>query len=415
MITNEKKRLKSIDISMLITHALFNAVSIFVTTFLISYIYEVSNNYIMDIGLFYGFMYISMLVFYHLISKLIAKTNRVIIYRIAIIVRSIFILCVIFLGKDLAKYVIMAGFLYGFSEAGYWTSYNLMKNELVSHHVMAKFAVVQLFNTKIINVVVPLILGKIIDSASFKTCSVIVLIAVMAQLIFSLFIKSKRPENSYFCFKEFWAGYKKLEKNKKTLILFALFTGLVYGMTAIVPPLNTILVMVSFESNLSLGVFSGCFAISSVVLLLVYKKWTKLGKRTFVYVICAILPIVASSLLLFEENKTTVLIRLLTYTIVEVLYVYSYDVMRNLLLKKFNMYDSIAEFQCLTEHSLQIGRILVFMPMALIGFLCSGGSAITISNVLKILSGLSMLLIAIMNIGTAVYEKKFSNVIRVED
>ena len=236
--TNDKTKLKSMNVAMLVTHGLNNVVSVFVSTFLISYIYSISNNYILNIGLFYCFNYFSMFVFYYLVSKVIDRTDRVTFYRIAILVKGIFILCVVFLGRNLAKYVVLAGFLHGLSEACYWASYNLMKNELVSKHAVGKYSLFQQIDEKVVNIIIPLILGKIIDGESFKICAIIVLCLVVIQLCCSVLIKSKRPENSSFSFKDFVDSSKKLDKRQQKLIIWSIIIGAFYGFAAIVAPLK---------------------------------------------------------------------------------------------------------------------------------------------------------------------------------
>ena len=52
-----KQKLKPRNKAMLVTHMLNNTISIFVTTFLISYIYSISTNYVTNIGLFYACNY----------------------------------------------------------------------------------------------------------------------------------------------------------------------------------------------------------------------------------------------------------------------------------------------------------------------------------------------------------------------
>ena len=89
---NEKIKFKPSNIAMLFTHGLNEVVSIFVGTFLISYIYSLSTNYILDIGLFYFAQYLSMFVFYTIISKFIDKTDRVTFYRISLFVKGVFII-----------------------------------------------------------------------------------------------------------------------------------------------------------------------------------------------------------------------------------------------------------------------------------------------------------------------------------
>lgn len=413
--TKDKTKLKSMDIAMLVTHGLNNVVSVFVSTFLISYIYSISTNYILNIGLFYCFNYFSMFVFYYLISRVIDKTDRVTFYRIAILVRGIFILCVVFLGKNLANYVILAGLLHGFSEACYWASYNLMKNELVSKHAMSKYALYQQIDVKVVNIIIPLILGKIIDGESFKICAIIVLCMVAIQLCCSILIKSKRPENSSFSFKDFVESSKKLDKPKQKLIIWSIIIGVFYGFAAIVAPLNTIMIMISFDSNFSLGILTSVFTIVAMLLLIVCKKFTKLGKRDYIYIISAIVPIIATIFLMIDVNRASVIAYILSYTLAIVLYVFSYDVMRNLLLKKLNMYDSIAEYQCAIELAMEIARVAIFGLMAIVGLLTANFSTDKLMVMMKILCGVSILLISLMNISVLVYERSFEKHIITED
>ncbi len=416
-MTNQKikYKMKSTDIVLLSTHAITTIVSVFVSTFLISYIYSISNNYIIDIGLFYGFNYLSMFVFYYLVSRVIDKTDRVTFYRISLIVQGIFILCVIFMGKDLAKYVVLAGTIHGFSSAFYWGSYNLMKNELVSHHTIGKYSLIQMFNNKAINFIVPLILGKIIDSESFKLCAIIVLCAVVIQIILSFFIKSKRPENSSFSIKEFINSCKSQDQDKRRLIYSIILIAMLYGLLSFISPLNTIMIMVAFESNFSLGIFTSIFAVFSMIFLLILKRCTKIGKRAYIYYLSAILPAISILAMILNVNKTTIIINTFIYTIASVLYDFSFDVMRNMLLKKLKMYDSIAEYQCAIELFMEAGRVIIFFAMALVGLFAKGASLSTTLVVIKCLFGVAIVSSFAMNIVLARYEKKFIKNIEIED
>ena len=96
-----KQKLKPMNKAMLSTHMLNNTISIFVSTFLISYIYSISTNYVTNIGLFYASNYMSMMIFYYLISTVIDRTDRVTFYRLAIVIRAVFIICVVFGAQDL--------------------------------------------------------------------------------------------------------------------------------------------------------------------------------------------------------------------------------------------------------------------------------------------------------------------------
>lgn len=406
-LAKDKNKFKFMNIAMLCTHGINNIVSIFVSTFLVSYIYSISNNYIKDIGLFYAFVYLSMIVFYTLISKLIDKTDRVSFYRVGIVVESIFIVCVIFLGRELARFVVLAGALYGFAEACYWASYNLMKNELVSKHTIEKYSLFQFIDKKAITIIIPLILGKIIDGESFKISAVIVLILVAIQLVLTIFIKSKRPENSHFSFKEFIGDAKKLDKKQLEVLKLSYFSGVLYGMTRLVSPLNTIMIMIFFGSNFSLGVFTSIFAVAEMLLLMFYKKFTKFGERNIFYILSATLPMVVVSIMIFKMSKATLILYTLFYMLSIVLFEFSFDVMRNQMMKKFNMYDSIAEYQCSVEASLQVGRIITFLLVALVGALTAGVGSANLQTVLKIMSFVSIFVVSLTIISVCVLENKF--------
>ena len=273
----QKRKLNSSSYALLATHGFNYVVSIFVSTFLISYIYKISDNYVLNIGLFYCFNYITMGIFSYIVSSIIDKTNRVVCYRVAIIVRALFILAVVFLGEKLAGLVIVAGILHGFSEAWYWCSFNVMKNELVPNSCMKRYATLQIIEHKGVNFIVPIILGLIIDADSFKTSAIIILIMATIQIILSFFIKSRKPENSKFDMKSFFQRIKSSENNKK-LFRICFIATLLYGTTSLISPVNTIIVMLTFNSNFSLGLLTGVFSAISIVMLIIAKKLSKTKK-----------------------------------------------------------------------------------------------------------------------------------------
>lgn len=403
----EKKHLSKTVDALLVSHGLNNAISVFVTTFLISYIYSISDNYIVGIGLFYTCTYIVMAIFYYLISKVIDKTNRVTFYRIAIIIRAVFILAVVFAGKDLAKYVALAGVLYGFSEACYWTSYNIMKNELVSKSLMNRYATIQEANEKLINVVVPLILGRLIDSQSFKISAILVLCLAIIQIVASIFIKSHRPENSSFDYRDYVNKVNSLGEKKK-LVTWCVLLGGIYGAVSVISPLNTIFIMLTFNSNFSLGIITSVFAAISVVYLLFLNKFTKTGKRSYLFWLSAILPVVATMVLIFIPNKATLIIFNLIFVVCTVTHTFAFDVSRNVVLKKLEMYDSIAEFQASIEIAMELTRTAVFLLMTIAGLIGASFGIAGLEITAKILLGISIFFMMFMNLCLVKYEKNLA-------
>lgn len=401
----KQKGLSKSNYAMLVTHTIKCITSIFISTFLVSYIYSISENYVFNIGMFYLMTYVVMGIAYFLISWVIDRTNRVLFYQLSIIIYSIFILCVVLFGKDLASYVALAGALFGFAEACYWTSFNLMKNELVPSRLMKNYSTIQLSADKFVNIVFPIFLGKLIDVDSFKTSALIVLGILVVQIISSFFIKSKRPENSSFNLKEFFLDIKNLGEKGK-LIKLLLSASLVYGAITIIAPLNTILIMYSFQSNFSLGLLTSIFSIFAMLLLIFLNKGTRPGKRLWIYIVAIILPAAATIVSVVWTNQITIIIFSLLFTVLAVVHTYFFDVFRNVIIKKFNLYQDIAEFQFCIESLLCVARVITFGIMVICGLIGAGYGNAGLLLTTKILLGVLIFAIPIVNIMLIVIEKK---------
>ena len=385
-----KQKLKPMNKAMLGTHTLNNTVSIFVSTFLISYIYSISTNYVMNVALFYMFNYCSMVVFYYLISNIIDKTDRVTFYRIAIVIRSVFIVCVVFWGASLAKYVVLAGLLHGF----------------------ARYSGFQLIACEITNIVVPIVLGRIIDSATFVDCAKIILGVAITELILSIFIKSKRPENSGFNMKGFISDIKLKGKTGRLVILSIIIGGF-YGLTTVIAPLKTIIIMYEFGSDFSLGIITSIVAVVTLVTITLLRKYTRIGNRKIVFLISGILPIISTLLLVINVCKTTIIIYSFMTAVCMVSHSMSFDIIRNIILKKLDLYDDIAEYQCAIEVVMGIERIVMFALMAMTGAIGAYFGSVFVA--LKIFMCFSILSILLVDIFLIVLEKRMKESGLTED
>lgn len=400
-----KRKLNSTSYALLTTHGFNYVVSIFVSTFLISYIYKISNNYVLNIGLFYCFNYLSMGIFSYIISKLIDKTNRVVCYRVAIIVRALFILLVVLLGEKLAGLVILAGILHGFSEAWYWCSFNVMKNELIPNSCMKKYTTLQIIENKMVGFVVPIVLGTIIDANSFKTSSIIIFIIATIQIIVSFFIKSRRPENSGFDLKAFFARVKSSDKHKE-LFKICFLTCVLFGATTLISPVNTIIVMLTFKSNFSLGLLTGVFSAVSIIMLMIAKRFSKSRKAMPIYITCAIAACFATFIVVLATNKITLVIFNFIYIACSTFYSYYFDLYRNVILKELDMYSDIAEYQGMIEIMLEISRTIGFSLMILSGVIGASFGKSGLIVALKIFFVLAMINYMLINVAFNKFEKK---------
>lgn len=387
------------------THAISNITNIFVSTFLVSYIYSISSNYVLNIGLFYMVKYVAMAIFYFLVSFIVDRTNRVIVYRIALFIHGIFMLLVVIWGRNLATYIVLAGLIYGLADALYYASYNVMKNELIPSRKIARFSAYQHSAEKIINVVIPISLGPLIDLGSFKLSAIIVLSLMAVQIVVSLFIYSKRPENSSFNVKEFFQDVKDLGENK-SFIKRILLISAIYGFYTILSPLETVLIMLSFDSNFSLGIIKGIFAVCAVAMIFVLTKLLKPGRRNFIYILAAVLIPLSSLIVVIFTSKITLIIYSFVYATFSIVSSYYYDVFRNTLLKKFGMYRDIAEFQCAVELVMNFARGVIFLLMIIAGVIGASFGTAGLVIATKVMLFVSVFSLTSMDILLLFMEKK---------
>jgi len=349
-------------VCLTISHLLFSVVNLFLSTFLIAHIYSLTDNlfdYAINVGLYNVADYIFMLISYYILSFWVDKSNRVWVYRLGNIFLIMLVIITIFFGQDLAKLIIIAGSLYGFSKGAYYASYNVLKQEMVSRKSMNNFAVTLMVLTKVVNVVCPVLLGALIDVSTFSMVAIYVLILGLILITLTFFIKSKRPSESNFKVRDYIARLKQnpeLKEKMKNIYSICF----VYGLVSVVSSLLSINIMIQFGSNLSLGILTGVCSFIAICVLLIVNKFTKFGKRYWVFMLLSFVTSVIVVVFAIIPNSVTLIIYHVIISIVDIICATIFDIIRNRNLKEAGFYNDIAEHQCITESIFQVARILSY-------------------------------------------------------
>lgn len=355
---NDKKS----TICLSVCHLISEISNLFLTTFLIAHIYSLTSNvfeYAKNVALYQFFTYLTMFVTYFIFAYFVDITNRIWIYRLALVFKTIFIIVSIFYGEDLSKIIILAGFLHGISHASYYSSYNVLKQEMVSRKTIGNFTVVIKILTKSINIIFPILLGALIEVSTFSLVAVYVFVLSLIQIIISLFVKAKKPQGSRYQLKEY---LKKVKTDKNINMKFGSIykIAIFYGFITVISALLNINIMMQFGSNFSLGAITSIFAVVSVIVLVLIKKFTKYGKRAWLYISCSLALIVSALMLACIPNVVTLIVYNLCFAICEIVLGVNYEVFRNQNIKEEGLYDDIAEHQTIVESCLQISRMISF-------------------------------------------------------
>ena len=367
-INTSKKDTRS-TICLSTCHSIHSIVKLFLSTFLVAHIYTPDIfTYAVNVGLYQLMTYAAMMLSYSLFSIWVDKSNRIWCYRIANIFSTALVVITIFYGENLAELVVLAGALNGLGFGAYYSSYNVLKQEMVSRKHMAKMAIVLSVLSRVVNVVFPIVIGAMIKVADFKLVAFFVL--GLSVLLFGLtfLIKAKRPADSNFNPIEYLKKLKEDPPFKKRMT-FVYVICFFYGLTSILSMMLNINIMIHFGSSFSLGAITSICSLVAVVVLILVTRFTKPGKRAWMFVLGTILPLVGATLFMSLPTKATLVAYYALITIADVVNATILDIYRNKNLKEAGYYQDIAEHQCVVETIFQIVKIVAFGLVILFGSL----------------------------------------------
>ena len=387
---------------ILACHMLAIIINMFVSTFLVAHIYSFNGDtysYIYNVSVYNIFIYLAFFITYIPFNYLVDKTNRISLYRIGLIIKAALVIIIIFFGKELSKLLILAGVMNGIAESLYYTSYNIIKEEMVGKQSMTVFMSNTYVISRIIQVVCPILLGLLIDVTTFSQTAFAVLLICIIQVLLSFGIKSQKPVGSHFSLKEF---YKKLKDNpearKKVKIIY--IASFIFGTTTMLTTLINVCVMLEYGSNLSLGTVTGIFAFVSIIALFILKNFTNSTNRKWLMIISALITITSSIVFAIIVNSVTLIILNGTITVLSMFYKYPYDVYRNSILKTSGLYSEISEHHTVVECLMNLARILTFAILMAVGLLKN-------MIIFKIYTVIAVLLSSSLFVIMMIYEKRF--------
>ena len=387
---------------MLVCHMMATVVNLFVTTFLVAYIYNAEGSvydYIKNVSIFNISAYASMAILYIPISYIVDKTNRVGVFRVGLALRTALVLLVVFCGEEISKLTLLAGIMNGASDAVYFASYNVIKQEMVSRKKMSSYSTTTYIISKLIEVACPIALGALIDISTYSSVAIVVLAICAIQITVSFGVKAQKPIGSSFSLSSY---FKKIKEQPKALskLKIIYFICAIYGASALITMLINVCIMIEYGSTFSLGAITSAISVGSIFVLLGVNKFTKPGKRPALYIACSVLVISSAVLLFFDFSKVSIVIINAITALTGIIYKVEFDIYRNGILKESGLYSEISEHHTMVEVLANISRIIFFAIMLLVSLVKS-------MIAFKALILLSTIFLAMVFIALMIFEKKF--------
>ncbi len=400
--SNHPNEKKSAYKYLMTTHSLNSIVNLFVTTFLVAHIYTFSTNlydYLFKVSIYSIAYYLGYAIMYLIFSNIVEKTNRIIIYKISIIIKTILVLFFIFFGQDLAQLLVVAGLMIAVGDGLYYSSYSVIRQEMIKRTESSLFSSVFFILSKVIEVVCPIVLGALIDIITFSYTAIIVLVVCIVQLIYASFIKSQKPEGSNFGLVEHINILKSNKEISKKLGI-QYFIAAIYGVTYLSYTLLNIYIMLAYESSFSLGLITGLISAGTILVIILMNKFTKAGKRTWLFAVCAILPIIAGTVFAAWLNNVTLIVLNAIVLLTAIVHQVLYDDHRNGTIKDLGLYNQIAEHHAIIESFSGASRAIFYALTILI-------ASFENFNVFKIYTVSIIALCSIVHICLLVYERRY--------
>lgn len=358
----------------LMTCDLINSiVNLFGETFLVAYFLQVTNENIVQVSIYYIIVYFLFGVGQILQGNILKSKpqKRVSMYRFGIIIMSIYILSIVLLKEKISDYFICVAIFYGIAGTLYWTSHDIMNTEIVENNKRKKYMTIKRIIGKLINIVVPIILGTSIELTSFTNIAIYIFVLTIIQILISLKIdKNKFNSNTSrekYSLKKFVKSLSaeqriKLDRMNKLAFLYGIIMDTIRVLVVIIT-------IMTFKTSLNFGILTAVFSICSMVSLYIFNKKYERKYAKGVLGLCTLLIMFGVIGLILDINKMTLVIYNFTYSITICVLEVMFKIKSDDIVKEYNIEEWIVEYHTFIEGFMEIGRITGFLLMLTIGFL----------------------------------------------
>lgn len=361
--------------SLLAVHLIKVVMDLFISTFLVSYILSQTPENILgkglfNIGLFYLSWYFVYGVFEFICSHFVDKGNRVLFLRIAIIINMLLIIALVFWGEQISHWIVPAGAMCGLVDAFYYSSYLIMRADLAGGNAVKRYNMLSTVLTNVIKVVVPIILGYVIEASTLSSIAIYIVGISVIQFIISLPIKLDKNHRSSFEFKKF-LNFLKTDKQAADKLKWTYLSSVPSGFKTSYNVLVVVLTVYLFKKDSLLGVYTSIFSLLTMLSLIFYKLADNSKKinKFLIYLLIGFLPVISSIAVAIITSEISLVILNLLLTVSTYFSEYLGNLERDAVIKNINRDEFISEHQALNEVIQCVGRVIAFGTFMLVGLL----------------------------------------------
>lgn len=367
-------------------HLFRGVMELFINTFLTSHIISMTSDNVLGSGLYNSALfYIAQYVFYALVyfamSYLVKKSNRVIFLQLGMVVNLGLVIGLVFWAETIASWIVLTGALCGLSNAFYYASYFVMKNEFAERITIKKYNILTVIGVNIIKIVMPTILGFLIDSSSFSNISIYMIAVTIIQIVISFFIKPFKENTTKLQLLKYCKDLKQ-DKESRSKVKFTYINALLSGVKNTYKLILTVLILYTYKTNFGLGLFTSISSLITMGFLILFKVFDNNPKtnKFIIYLIIGLLPLISSIVLACYLNEVTLVIFNFFLTVGIYFSDYFGSSERDAIIKHIGKRQYIAEHQLLIEILTCLSRTICYAILLVMGLT----SNITVFKVLLV-------------------------------
>ncbi|MFQ9264232.1 MAG: MFS transporter [Clostridia bacterium] len=362
----EKNGKLDVSAKSLMTCEIINSIiDLFLNTFLVAYLLNITNENICSVAIYYGIDYAVTGICMYIIGYFLKKYNMANIYRIGILGKCIFVILIVFLRERIQNFLIPISIILGIAETIYWSACDNMVGLVTNEKNIKKYTT----NKKIIRtftkIIMPIVLGTSIELLSFYRVSTYVMILTFVQVILSFLIKIQNQDYTKFNLKMFIKNIN-IKNNKRLKIVYK--SSILYGVLLnLIPTLVTIIIIMTYKTNFKLGFLNTIFAICSMVTLFIFQKINSIKFQKNILIVGSIISLISVISLIINLDKTEIVI----YNLISASFILILEVLFNI--ERFNNKENgISNEYCVENQTfiniiMQIGRIVGYGLLFVIG------------------------------------------------
>lgn len=345
--------------------AIGKVIDIFLTTFLASYFYKISEQNMVYLAIYHIVTYAVATIGAFIVSDYIKRKNKIRLYRLGIAIKAFNIFLIILLKEKIVDYVYLIGVVNGITTATTGFPFNMIESEQVESKERSKYQGYKKAAEQIIGIVIPTFLGAYITFNSYEMAAMLILIFSLLRLGLSFFIQNKNIQEDGLHLREFISMIKRDQKIRK-LYQIEFFKGItIYGVMELVVSL---LIIYELKNDLELGAWTSIFAILTVISMFWFAKYYKENRENKILKVSFLFILISFVCMICSINIYTIVL----YNIVYYIFV---NILLNITETRLFNYSSEGvykdkfntEYFIFREVHLNMARVLGFFVLWIVG------------------------------------------------